>query len=256
MLSSIVFLVTFELIIGVLQAGKVQQRIRYGSDAEDFSVLLLKKEIQVGFFTMEGTCTATLITPQIILTAAHCFDEGATRNYVTYGCSDLKSKSCKNMDVVAQTIHPKYVNTGKIRYDMTKMYYDIAVAKLASPLPGITPKNLPGPDQTPCGYATLMGWGKTQSGKATEVLQSTTLQIVDRPSFAIAEEAILVDENNGPSGIEGGDSGGPLLIGDTVFGVASSSGGRVWFGNRYASYMSVQYYSDFIQNAMRKYGGR
>ncbi|HEY1816339.1 MAG TPA: trypsin-like serine protease [Kofleriaceae bacterium] len=170
-----------------------------------------------------GTCSGTLVAPDVVLTAGHCADINPQRivagtvNYELGGVA---------VDVAATIAHPDSASS-----------YDVAALALATPVPGIAPGAL----GTACTFAEfaagtpveLVGFGLTNdaaTGTNTQLNAASTV-VTDatctgdegcRPSIAPGGEFAA-----GGDGIDtcNGDSGGPVYLatprGEVVVGVVS-----------------------------------
>lgn len=154
-----------------------------------------------------GLCTATLITPDWVLTAAHCIQGvSATSVRVMFGTIDI-NKSTGVMRGAAQVIpHPMFsINAlGK---------HDIGLIKLAAPVTDVTPipVNLV-KEKAPVGiHVTMVGFGTTASGGTgpTGVQMMVEQTSIACNSFAGSDNDLLCFSQVSGKGKCQGDSGGP-----------------------------------------------
>ncbi|EKX92469.1 S1 family peptidase [Corynebacterium durum] len=148
-------------------------------------------------------CSATRISPEWLITAKHCVGQG-NRSLVSLG-GNRQGEQRHAAEVV---MHPTA---------------DLAVIKLDQPSNGPVAK-LSGQHLTPGTHARAVGWGGgTQN--YFPMVQQGDLE-VQRRVFNIDpdnREADLLEVWVTGGHLTPGDSGGPLLIGDTIAGVASMS---------------------------------
>lgn len=115
-----------------------------------------------------SACSAALIAPQWIISAGHCFHDGA-RNPIsgpvrypvvaTLGTADVNSGNGQNVDVLEVQQAPDR---------------DIAVARLARPVSGVPWLRLNEREPKPGDTVRIAGWGWTAE-EGTEPAPSTTL---------------------------------------------------------------------------------
>ncbi|XP_077989872.1 uncharacterized protein LOC144444334 [Glandiceps talaboti] len=167
-------------------------------------------------------CGATLIEPQLVLTAAHCLkDEVIEELFVVFGTSNISSSaSLSSIRVKTAVQHPMYVGND---HD-----YDLAVLKLQESVVYddyvypicLPPSDLTVAEDTVC---TIVGWGKTtETGDYTSTVIEASVPIV---SWEDCREYISEWTSSDPltsrmfcagqelGGVDAceGDSGGPLM---------------------------------------------
>ncbi len=191
---------------------QVQSVLAATADTTSTSVFLLDLRYSNG---SGGICSATLVSPRVLLTAGHCLDpslEGAGSMTVkaTNKADDSNLKSTDFIDVTKQARHPQYGGEGA---------HDLGLLLLASVPSGVTPRSvLRAPPSPWAGQSLrLVGYGRTAvSANDSGTRRSATITV----SSASAD---LVEFGSaGASGICLGDSGGPGLL--TVSGTEYVAG--------------------------------
>jgi V8-like Glu-specific endopeptidase len=159
-----------------------------------------------------ASCTGTLISPTVFLTAAHC-DWGVSRLAVTFD-SDYNPQT-------GHTYWGTWHADGRFNKSQSNPY-DIAVVVFDQPVAGITPARLPqanslarlAKDQkfTPVGYGgqsvTNGPGGKTIHYADVRFVATGTLNAIN-PSWL----RISMNPSHGDGGTCYGDSGGPNFLG-------------------------------------------
>ncbi len=154
------------------------------------------------------SCGATLVAPNVVVTAAHCVLTARDDVWV-FGTGDLASK--KPIQVVSRKIHPKFHEAPQSAVDVRYFLknFDVATLVLAEPVTGVVPAVLP-TEKTSigCGYRAL-GYRAEASGtkrRSTRACVEFRLELGGDPIFEVH-----------PMGLSAlchgdGDEGSPLVL--------------------------------------------
>ncbi len=162
---------------------------------------------QVGMYIIDGgyggVCTATLVHPEYLLTAAHCAEDASSEDYffVGYDSEDIGFGDLKG--IKEAFVHPAY---GTSDYHP----HDVAVLQLHGPLSGIDPIPV---NQTSLNadwigrWLHLVGFGSNTAynGSGAGLKRETDLEIYD---YSTLEIMVYTPGTNACTG----DSGGPAFV--------------------------------------------
>ncbi len=199
--------------------GARQEAILGGTaDAASTNVFLL----DLRFDTRASICSAVLISPRVLLTAAHCVDpvfHGASTLAVraTNKASTVMLMQSDMIDVTTITRHPSW-NPAVQESD-----FDFAAILLERAPTGVTAATLL--TALPANAAgqplRVLGYGRAS---VSDAATSGTRRSVTLPITTITS-ADLRFGTNGAAGICAGDSGGPSFLGEAVAGIHSRTEG-------------------------------
>ncbi|XP_059617443.1 trypsin-1-like [Phlebotomus argentipes] len=201
----------------------VNERITNGQDAAFGEFPYICSMQWVLITASSHVCGCSVINPNWVLTAAHCYTEipNIGRVDAVCGITDLTVTGTQQRHTInPHIIHPDY--PGGVAPN------DIAVGRLAGTLTfnaNVQPINLPAQGQAPIlGNAVLAGWGSTSTTNVPSM--PNRLQRANKPVHTFQQCCDLLNSviagacNNlatsnvcaggGPISACGGDSGGPL----------------------------------------------
>ena len=165
------------------------------------------------YFTQLRGCGASLIHADILLSAGHCNDFGATQVIVGGYENKVVGASSVSRSIVKRIIHPKY-------NDIT-LEYDFLILKLSSPVTTIKPVEINRNKAIPVDGDDLsvVGFGLNADGSEPRYLQEATVQAVNyaicnrqyiNEGGALNDAIMLCAAGDGTDSCDG-DSGGPIV---------------------------------------------
>ena len=175
-------------------------------------------------------CAGTLVNDRTLMTAAHCVQgdgfRDAFRNNRVRVCLGVRDSSncpsARRVLVTGRRVHPRW------NPEQVLSGFDVAVLRLGRGFPSVRKVRLAQGSQNPSGgrNAFLRGWGLTEEGVPSNILQGLSYSIVPNGICSIRwrEDVpfrILCALATRQEGACNGDSGGPLSFQGRQVGIVS-----------------------------------
>ncbi len=228
----------------------------------------------VGLFINMGNgygsiCTATLLDPEVVLTAGHCV-------YINDGESDFNAVS--NPSII-QVFGGANMNTGDyfaygkaskiIKHptwsgdinNTSSQNVDLALIKMTKAINGVQYYGIRSQTVESIGTTgIIVGYGLTKTnGNDSGVHRKGNAQVLYKGTYGSGSNSKYLIEVGSPSGTCQGDSGGPFFTqegGNLVVSGVTSFGGQVCYADRDGYDTHVYYYKDWIKSTFKELTGR
>jgi len=216
---------------------RVKSRYNYPSIVAIFEIDLWSGN---GYYS----CAGTLLTPDIVLTAAHCVDDMIPKVVQTGRFSWNDEFGVETFEIAEKYIHPNFIKNF--------FYNDVALVKLKGRASAKPARLNLGKRSVKVGdVITIIGWGKTSDGgKPSSDLLETKVSVISKEKCkksygSIVSSSMFCSHTKGRDACQG-DSGGPAFDNSGSYQV-----GIISFGQGCAEYPGV--YTDLSDPGIMKF---
>ena len=133
-------------------------------------------------------CGGALITCQLVVTAAHCLQPFSESSLIFEGSvilGDARKDSGRSFGISNVAIHPDYDASGFDSSTNIPIHNDIAIITLNEPT-AIKPVKIANRDPRVGSRGLVLGWGETEAGSSSAVLQQAVLEVVGAEGCDVA----------------------------------------------------------------------